>query len=67
MFVLMPEWPHTIPYDLACLLAELDQFRCNTCDQDSWGVMRDWLVKHEVSAPTYMLPTAPEGRGDIDQ
>jgi len=43
--------------DLA--LAELDRRRTPPTDQDRWGVIKEWLERHEVEAPD-RLPVAPE-------
>ena len=60
-YVLMRDWPHTIPYDLACGLIELDRMRFTTADQDRWAVFREWLTKHGVPAPKE-LPVRPNER-----
>ena len=56
----MNNWPHTIPVDLAKALADLDEMRFQASDADRWGVIRDWLVKHDVKAPEHSFPSAPE-------
>jgi hypothetical protein len=53
-------WPHSIPHDLATALAQLDRMRFVPSDADRWGVIREWLVKHDVSAPENPLPMSPE-------
>ena len=55
----MTKWPGTIPHDLRTALAEIDGFRAPVADADRWAVIKEWLEKHEVSAPA-KLPTAPE-------
>lgn len=55
----MPNWPNRIPADLAHALAELDRRRDPPGDQDRWGEIRDWLIKHGVEAPEE-LPMDPE-------
>lgn len=40
-------------------LAELDRRRTPPTDQDRWGVIKEWLERHEVKAPE-VLPVAPE-------
>ena len=59
----MPDWPQQIPPDLARALAELDLRRDPPSDQDRWGEIRDWLVKHGAEAPEG-LPVAPELPGE---
>jgi hypothetical protein len=56
----MNKWPHTLPHDLAVALANLDRMRFTPSDADRWGVIRDWLVKHDVAAPEHALPSSPE-------
>lgn len=62
-YVPMGDWPHSIPYDLEKALEELDRLRFSATDQDRWGAIREWLVKHSVPAPDYTLPMQPERRG----
>lgn len=59
----MNNWPQQIPPDLARALADLDLRRDPPGDQDRWGEIRDWLVKHGVEGPDG-LPVAPELPGE---
>lgn len=47
-----------IPEDLKRMLDDSDTFRDTPGQQDRWGVIRDWLVKHGVEAPE-RLPARP--------
>ncbi|WP_170794304.1 hypothetical protein [Ruegeria sp. HKCCD7221] len=55
----MTEWPRTIPFDFKCKLEQLQEWRSKPSLQDEWTTIREWLTKHEVSAPD-VLPRESE-------
>lgn len=44
-------WPQRIPPDLAQRVGTVLGYVARPTEQDIWGEVRDWLVKHDVEPP----------------
>ncbi|GIT85025.1 hypothetical protein ROBYS_00410 [Roseobacter sp. OBYS 0001] len=44
----MTKWPNSIPPDLNQMLDQLALHRNEARNSDVWGVLQDWLQRHEV-------------------
>ena len=52
-------WPHRMPSDLKADLERLHNRRAPIANSDRWGVIHEWLERHDVAAPA-QLRTRPE-------
>ena len=56
----MSDWPTFCPEDLRRALEEVEGMRWHTGPQDQWTAIREWLVKHQIEPPVFVLPAEEE-------